>query len=298
MPQNHLTEHLVDAFLHLAPAEGLYPTFISNITLMRVDHSTKPIAVLQEPSIVLVIQGLKRGYIGKEIFQFQQGQCLFISIAIPFDCDTVVENDEPMLAIAIKFEPQMMADLITKMDKQQQVITEDAHSEDLELSCGLRVIDMNTIISEVALRLLNLLRSKQDTFILGEQVKRELVYRVVQASGSNLVESLSAMTSRDGVIYTICEIIQRDYYHNLTVQELAKQAGMSISLFHQTFKKVTNYSPLQYLKITRLHKARELIMNNKMGVAEAAYEVGYVSASQFSREFKRLFGVPPKSSII
>ena len=298
MPQNHLTEHLVDAFLHLAPAEGLYPTFISNITLMRVDHSTPPVAVLQEPSIVLVIQGLKRGYIGKEIFQFQQGQCLFISIAIPFDCDTVVENNEPMLAIAIKFEPQMMADLITKMDKQQQVITEDAHSEDLKLSCGLRVIDMNVTISEVALRLLNLLRSKQDTFILGEQVKRELVYRVVQASGGNLVESLSAIASRNGVIYTICEIIQRDYYHNLTVQELAKQAGMSISLFHQTFKKVTNYSPLQYIKITRLHKARELIMNNKMGVAEAAYEVGYVSASQFSREFKRLFGVPPKSSII
>lgn len=298
MPQNHLTENLVDAFLHLAPAEGLYPTFISNITLMRVDHSTSPVAVLQEPSIVLVIQGVKRGYIGKDIFQFRQGQCLFISIAIPFDCDTVVENNEPMLAIAIKFESQMMVDLVTKLDKEQQVVTEDSQSGDLKLSCGLRVIDMNVTISEVALRLLNLLRSKQDTFILGEQVKRELVYRVVQACGGEFIKNLSAMASRNGVIYTICEIIQRDYYRNLTVQELAKQAGMSISLFHQTFKKVTNYSPLQYIKITRLHKARELIMNNKMGVAEAAYEVGYVSASQFSREFKRLFGIPPKSSII
>lgn len=298
MPQNHLTENLVDAFLHLAPAEGLYPTFISNITLMRVDHSTSPVAVLQEPSIVLVIQGVKRGYIGKDIFQFRQGQCLFISIAIPFDCDTVVENNEPMLAIAIKFESQMMVDLVTKLDKEQQVVTEDSQSGDLKLSCGLRVIDMNATISEVALRLLNLLRSKQDTFILGEQVKRELVYRVLQASGGEFIKNLSAMASRNGVIYTICEIIQRDYYRNLTVQELAKQAGMSISLFHQTFKKVTNYSPLQYIKITRLHKARELIMNNKMGVAEAAYEVGYVSASQFSREFKRLFGIPPKSSII
>ena len=298
MPQNHLTENLVDAFLHLAPAEGLYPTFISNITLMRVDHSTSPVAVLQEPSIVLVIQGVKRGYIGKDIFQFRQGQCLFISIAIPFDCDTVVENNEPMLAIAIKFESQMMVDLVTKLDKEQQVVTEDSQSGDLKLSCGLRVIDMNPTISEVALRLLNLLRSKQDTFILGEQVKRELVYRVLQASGGEFIKNLSAMASRNGVIYTICEIIQRDYYRNLTVQELAKQAGMSISLFHQTFKKVTNYSPLQYIKITRLHKARELIMNNKMGVAEAAYEVGYVSASQFSREFKRLFGIPPKSSII
>ncbi len=298
MPQNHLSENLVDAFLHLAPAEGLYPTFISNITLMRVDHSTSPVAVLQEPSIVLVIQGVKRGYIGKDIFQFRQGQCLFISIAIPFDCDTVVENNEPMLAIAIKFESQMMVDLVTKLDKEQQVVTEDSQSGDLKLSCGLRVIDMNATISEVALRLLNLLRSKQDTFILGEQVKRELVYRVLQASGGEFIKNLSAMASRNGVIYTICEIIQRDYYRNLTVQELAKQAGMSISLFHQTFKKVTNYSPLQYIKITRLHKARELIMNNKMGVAEAAYEVGYVSASQFCREFKRLFGIPPKSSII
>lgn len=298
MPQNHLSENLVDAFLHLAPAEGLYPTFISNITLMRVDHSTSPVAVLQEPSIVLVIQGVKRGYIGKDIFQFRQGQCLFISIAIPFDCDTVVENNEPMLAIAIKFESQMMVDLVTKLDKEQQVVIEDSQSGDLKLSCGLRVIDMNPTISEVALRLLNLLRSKQDTFILGEQVKRELVYRVLQASGGEFIKNLSAMASRNGVIYTICEIIQRDYYRNLTVQELAKQAGMSISLFHQTFKKVTNYSPLQYIKITRLHKARELIMNNKMGVAEAAYEVGYVSASQFSREFKRLFGIPPKSSII
>lgn len=298
MPQNHLSENLVDAFLHLAPAEGLYPTFISNITLMRVDHSTSPVAVLQEPSIVLVIQGVKRGYIGKDIFQFRQGQCLFISIAIPFDCDTVVENNEPMLAIAIKFESQMMVDLVTKLDKEQQVVIEDSQSGDLKLSCGLRVIDMNATISEVALRLLNLLRSKQDTFILGEQVKRELVYLVLQASGGEFIKNLSAMASRNGVIYTICEIIQRDYYRNLMVQELAKQAGMSISLFHQTFKKVTNYSPLQYIKITRLHKARELIMNNKMGVAEAAYEVGYVSASQFSREFKRLFGIPPKSSII
>lgn len=193
MPQNHLSENLVDAFLHLAPAEGLYPTFISNITLMRVDHSTSPVAVLQEPSIVLVIQGVKRGYIGKDIFQFRQGQCLFISIAIPFDCDTVVENNEPMLAIAIKFESQMMVDLVTKLDKEQQVVIEDSQSGDLKLSCGLRVIDMNATISEVALRLLNLLRSKQDTFILGEQVKRELVYRVVQACGGECIKNLSAM---------------------------------------------------------------------------------------------------------
>lgn len=296
MQQNDLMKSLVEAFLYLAPQEGLYPTYISNITLMRVDHSTQPVAVLQEPSVVLVIQGVKRGYIGKETFQFQQGQCLLLSIAIPFDCDTLVEN-EPMLAIAIKFETRMMADLATKMDKEQQSSIVGLEKRDIKLSCGLNIIEMNSAISDVALRLLNLLRSKQDTAILGEQIKRELIYRVLQAGSRDLIENLSVMMSRNSVIYTICEIIQRDYYHTLTVQELAKQAGMSVSLFHQAFKKVTNYSPLQYIKITRLHKAHELIIHNKMGVAEAAYQVGYVSASQFSREFKRLFGVSPKSSM-
>ncbi len=94
---------------------------------------------------------------------------------------------------------------------------------------------MNSVISDVALRLLNLLRSKQDTAILGEQVKRELIYRVLQAGGGDFIQNLSAIMSRSGVIYAICEIIQRDYYRNLTVQELAKQAGMSVSLFHQAF---------------------------------------------------------------
>ncbi|MEQ1067139.1 AraC family transcriptional regulator [Acinetobacter sp. XH1741] len=296
MQQNDLMKSLVEAFLYLAPQEGVYPTYISNITLMRVDHSTQPVAVLQEPSVVLVIQGVKRGYIGKDTFQFQQGQCLLLSIAIPFDCDTLVEN-EPMLAIAIKFETQMMADLATKMDKEQQSSIVGFEKRDIKLSCGLNIIEMNSAISDVALRLLNLFRSKQDTAILGEQIKRELIYRVLQAGSRDLIENLSVMMSRNSVIYKICEIIQRDYYHNLTVKELAKQAGMSVSLFHQAFKKVTNYSPLQYIKITRLHKARDLIMKNQMGVAEAAYQVGYVSASQFSREFKRLFGVSPKSSM-
>ncbi|MFW1875356.1 AraC family transcriptional regulator, partial [Acinetobacter baumannii] len=83
----------------------------------------------------------------------------------------------------------------------------------------------------------------------------------VQAGGGDYSQNLSAIMSRRGVIYTICEIIQRDYYRNLPVQELAKQAGMSVSLFHPAFKKVSNYSPLQYINITRLHKSRDLILN-------------------------------------
>lgn len=134
MQQNDLTKSLVELFC-IWLLKGLYPLHISNITLMRVDHSTQPVAVCQkEPSIVLVIQGVKRAYIGKDIFKFQQGQCLFISIAIPFDCDTLVER-EPMLAIAIKFEPQMMAELATKWIKSTDHI-EDFDNKEIKLSCG------------------------------------------------------------------------------------------------------------------------------------------------------------------
>lgn len=159
-----------------------------------------------------------------------------------------------MLAIAIKFEPQMMAELATKMDKEHRPLIEDFDNKEIKLSCGLNIIEMNSVISDVALRLLNLLRSKQDTAILGEQVKRELIYRVLQAGGSDFIQNLSAIMSRSGVIYTICEIIQRDYYRNLTVQELAKQAGMSVSLFIKLLRKlptILHYSTSKLLGYIR-----------------------------------------------
>lgn len=277
---------LSQQLLRLAPIEGFHHTAIDGVVLMRMNASTPPIAVLQEPTIVIVAQGLKRGYIGKDVIHFQAGQCLIVSVPMPFDCDTVVNNEEPMLALAIKVDIQIVSELITKTSF-------DKSPKNDMLIRGMTVTNITQNISEVAIRLLNVLSSNEDTAILGNQIKRELIYRIMQSPGGELLKALVAWSGRFGSIYQACEQIQRHYSDNLNVKNLAKDAGMSVSAFHQAFKMVTDHSPIQYLKITRLHKARELILNGGRGAAQAAYEVGYLSASQFSREFKRLFGYPP-----
>ena len=285
MPQPTL-HTLSQQLLQLVPQAGFYHTAIDGVVLMRVNTSTQPVAVLQEPTIVLVLQGSKRGYLGKDVISFQAGQCLIVSVPMPFDCDTVVENDQPMLAIAMSVDMPMVSELISKASP---VKTTDPGSP----VRGMTVIELNPSIMDVAARLLALLPSKEDCLVLGSQLKRELVYRVLQSPGGELLAALVAWSGRFGAIYQACEHIQRHYSQPLTVGILASSAGMSQSAFFQAFKLVTDQSPMQYLKITRLHKARELMLNGDRGAAQAAFEVGYASASQFSREFKRLFGYPP-----
>ena len=285
MPSNPL-HTLSQQLLQLVQQAGFYRTTIDGVVLMRVNASTPPVAVLQEPTIVLVVQGLKRGYVGKDIISFQAGQCLIVSVPMPFDCDTVVENNQPMLAIAVSVDVPTVSELISKASPVKA-------SDPASPVRGMAVIDLNQHIMDVAARLLALLSNKEDSLILGSQLKRELVYRVLQSPGGELLAALVAWSGRFGAIYKACEHIQRHYSQPLSVDILASSAGMSQSAFFQAFKLVTNQSPMQYLKITRLHKARELLLNGDRGAAQAAFEVGYASASQFSREFKRLFGYPP-----
>lgn len=277
---------LSQQLLQLAPQEGFHPTAVAGVVLMRVNHATAPVAVLQEPTIVLVLQGLKRGYLGKDIISFQAGQCLIVSVPIPFDCDTVASSEEPMLAIAIQVDAATVSEL---MSKTGCTTNPEAHNP----IRGMAVIELNRTIADVVMRLLTLLPSQEDSLILGSQLKRELIYRVMQSPGGELLQALLAGSGKFGSIYQACEHIQRHYSQALNVHTLASAASMSVSAFHQAFKRVTGQSPMQYLKITRLHKAHQLISNGDRGAAQAAFEVGYASASQFSREFKRLFGYPP-----
>ena len=145
------------------------------------------------------------------------------------------------------------------------------------------------------IRLLKTLSSEQDSLILGEQIKRELLYRVIQHSGADALTGL-VVQGNLRQIYKICEYIQHHFTEKLTVEMLAEQANMSISAFHKAFKQVTLHSPLQYLKVTRLHKAKQMLQNENQSVAQAAYAVGYQSSSQFSREFKKQFGFSPNQT--
>ncbi|RSO58825.1 AraC family transcriptional regulator [Acinetobacter lactucae] len=280
-------QDLIDVFKNLVKYEGIHSTLIEGIELMRLDHNLSPISVLQEPALVFMLQGQKRSYLGGEVFSFQQGQCLIVSVSLPFDCDTVASIEEPMLAIRMNLDADMVNELVNKAYFE--------HFDIKPLTTGMCVIEYDNEITEILMRILKLLskQKKQDVLILGHQIKRELLYHVLQHSGADAIKGL-IIKGNLRPIYKICDFLQNHYHEKITVDELAYQANMSISAFHKSFKKVTQLSPLQYLKVIRLHKAKQLLVSNQVNISEISSLVGYQNASQFSREFKKYFGVPPK----
>jgi AraC-like DNA-binding protein len=141
--------------------------------------------------------------------------------------------------------------------------------------------------------LLESLADSAETHVLGPQIVREITYRVLCGEQGGALRAAAALHSRFGQVNRTVQRIHSEYARDLTVEELAGMAGMSASAFHQNFKAVTSTSPLQYLKTIRLHKARMLMVYEGVRAGMAAERVGYESSSQFSREFKRLFGASP-----
>jgi AraC-like DNA-binding protein len=225
-----------------------FATAIDGITLMRVDHNTPPLAVLQEPTLVFVLQGSKRGYIGTETYAFQQGECLIVSVSMPFDCDTVASPELPMIAVSMKLEADTVNELLAK--------TYFENEQFKPLTTGMSVIQYDQTISNVLIRLLKTLGSEQDSLILGEQIKRELLYRVIQHSGADALKGLVAQGNLRP-IYKICEYIQHHFTEKLTVEMLAEQANMSISHF------IKHSNKSHYIHRCSISKLHGCIRQNK-----------------------------------
>jgi AraC-like DNA-binding protein len=152
---------------------------------------------------------------------------------------------------------------------------------------------LDSALSDAAVRLLECLRSSDDARILGPQIVREITYRVLLGELGHNLRAVAAPHTHFGQISRVLNRMHTEYGRSYDIGELAREAGMSVSTFHAHFKAVTSSSPLQYLKDVRLHKARMLMVHEGVNAGTAALRVGYESASQFSREFKRLFGNGP-----
>lgn len=161
------------------------------------------------------------------------------------------------------------------------------------LADGINSVELSEDILCAAERLLDVLEDPLDAKILGKQIIRELLYQVLRGPRGGALLALVTRQTHFSQISKVIRRIETRYTENLTVDQLAADANMSVSAFHHNFKSVTSTSPLQYLKSYRLHKARLLMLHDGMKASTAAIRVGYESASQFSREFKRYFGVTP-----
>ncbi len=286
-----LVAQMRSLMLQLMPEPGFAKTAIEGLTLMRAEHSSAPAPVLQEAAIVCMVQGLKRGYLGDCVYRYQVGQCLVLAVPMQFACDTVVRTGEPMLAFSLRIDAATVLELCAKMAVPAR------RQEPRQLARGMAVANTHQAFLHTQLRLLQALASPQEAMVLGPALRRELHYRVLQTEAADCLRATVAWQGGAGQVQRAIERIRLDFASKLDVDGLARDAAMSASAFHQAFKSVTGHSPIQYLKATRLHKARELMLERGMGAAQAAYQVGYASPNQFSREYKRLFAHAPSEAL-
>ncbi|WP_263355897.1 AraC family transcriptional regulator [Acidicapsa ligni] len=271
---------------HLATLDGMRPSSLQGVRLLRSGCSTR-LPVMYEPSIIIVAQGRKRGYLHDRHFTYDARNYLTLTVPLPFECETEVAEDGPFLGVGIRIELAVLSDLLMQLDPKDRpkLVGLDETS--------VSATELDPALSDATIRLLECMTSAADANVLGPQVIREIHYRVLQGKQGGALQSLLLMDGPRKHMHRILHRMHSDYASPMDVPALASEIGMSVSALHHHFKALTATSPLQYLKTVRLHKARMLMVQDSLGASIAAERVGYESPSQFSREFKRLFGFSP-----
>ncbi len=278
-------QHIIRLLAALAPSEGYTLSALAGVRFMRANAPLARVAVLYEPSIVIVCQGRKRGFLGDAVYVYDAQHYLVLSVPLPFESDTQASPEEPMLAVAIAIDLAVAAELALALGAGPR--------RNASAAAGVCSTPLSEAMSDALLRLLQALGSRDDAAILGPAIVRELLYRVLTAPQGDAVQAALNQHSQFGRIGKALRRIHARCQDPVDVTTLAGDAGMSVAAFHTHFKAVTRTTPIQYIKTTRLHKARLLMVQDGVSAATASHLVGYESSSQFSREFKRYFGRTP-----
>lgn len=268
--------------------DGAYATPIPRVKLFRFSTATEPLHALHESSICLVVQGKKRVLIGGEALDYDSGRFLAACVDVPV-VGQVIEASEaaPYLCFKLEIDRVMLGALAMELGP----------GDDSAPASGVALSPTTPELLDAALRLLRLVETPRDIPVLAPLAERELLYRLLLGEYGARLRQLAHADSRLSQVNRAISWIKLNYRESFSIEALASEARMSASALHQHFKQVTSLSPLQYQKQMRLQEARRLIFAEAMDAANAAHHVGYESPSQFSREYRRLFGAPPVKDV-
>ncbi len=277
-------EQLAELLGSLTPTEGFSPSLLEEVRFIRANKSTSRTPIVYDPSIIIVGQGRKRIFLGDQTYTYDPYNYLVLSVPLPFECETTATPEKPLLAVSIKVDPGALSELLMEMDDDGNVSG---------TVCGVYSTALTDELASAAIRLLECLKSPIESRILGPQIVREITFRVLRGEQGGALRAVASRHSRFGHIARALRRVHQEYHKELDVETLAREANMSVSTFHHNFKAVTSTSPLQYLKSIRLHKARLMMVQDGLNASTVAQRVGYLSASQFSRDYKRFFSNSP-----
>lgn len=270
--------------------EGDSSTSIDNLLFFRREALSEPCACMVEPSIVFVVQGSKQLLIGDQSFVYDTGNFLLNSLDIPASSQVLDASvDRPCLGLVLKLDLRVMAELII----QSGLPTPSGNATSGSTSIGT----MTPTLLEPFCRLLALLNDSVAIRVVAPLIAREIHFLLLRSNLAARLWQIASVGNQSHRIARTVNWLRANYAQPLSIDELAIHAQMSASTLHHHFRLLTAISPLQYQKWWRLSEARRLMLNEGFDVASAAFQVGYESPSQFSREYTRRFGASPKRDI-
>jgi AraC-like DNA-binding protein len=285
-----LQQDLTARIARLAPVDGTYRAAFPSLALSRGSKPTLCLPTVCQPSLGFVVQGRKRALLNDEVFHYDALNYLVVSVTLPMMGQVVEATaDRPFLSLRMDLDLEEIARLLLELgDRGGVAVPADR---------ALFVARMDEPLLDAVLRMVKLLDTPEDIAVLAPAVRREIYYRVLRGElGQRLVDLAECEGGNHRIVRAI-EWLKQHYAEPLRIEDLADAVHMSPSALHHRFKAVTAMSPLQYQKQLRLHEARRLMFADGIECATAGHRVGYESPSQFSREYRRLFGAPPRVEI-
>ena len=273
-----------------APHVGTFDLRVPGVHVIRRSKVyTELVHGVLGPSLCIVAQGAKRVMLGRETYEYDESRLIAVSVDLPVAAQVVRASPaQPFLALRLDLEPHKVAELVLKVYPNGLPRVQDTRAVFLG--------EVTASIVVAATRLVELIGHPGDELIGPLMIDEILIRLLLSPIGARIAQAGTADSGVHGVAKAV-SWLRENFAEPIRVEELAGMARMSASSFHQHFKAVTSMSPVQYQKVLRLQEARRLMLSTMMDAGIASRNVGYASASQFSREYGRFFGIPPAKDI-
>lgn len=279
---------LKNRVLALFSAPGILQTGIKGFSAALRIAPTSNQHCFYKPSAILVLQGKKQTILGSEKFTYNANQLVVTSIDIP-TIGSIIEAspEKPFMTLILNLDNYIIS----------QLLSEGTYPQNGTARRGMGIVDADESLLDAFSRLAALVGQPERQKVMAPMILKEIHYLLLTSPLGDVLRTINIKGSQNNRIANAITWLKENYRQPLKIDELAQKFNMAESSFYRHFSKVTTLSPLQYQKKLRLYEAQRLMLSEDFDAAKAAYEVGYESASQFSREYKRMFGVPPKTNV-
>ncbi len=284
-------QELASIIARFATEDGEYRTPIDGLNLYRQSAATVWQHGAYRPCYAIVVQGRKTLTVGTDTYHYGVGEYILTALDLPVSSQvTNVGSDTPYLCFSMALDGERLKELLSRVNVPRQAVT----AEPLR---GLAVNAASPELLDASLRLLRLLDRPEDISAMAPLIEQEILYRLLTGPNGPRLLQVAMAESQSNRVARAVAWLRGNFEQPLRIEELAERVGMSVSSLHHHFKAVTAMSPMQYQKQLRLHEARRLMIVEQLDVGSAGHRVGYQSPSQFSREYSRLYGLPPLKDV-